>query len=195
MDPAVTRRTPLSLRAAPVLVGAALALAVIGSAVVYKIAGWMKALATAGSTGTMAPKARWVALDGLPEWVKPLFSPLVTEDEYSALLERAPLDIRVNRLVTDRETLAKQLPEATSLPESRDGLRLPTGFSIESSELYTSGAIEVQDLGSQFIAEACKAAPEMIVLDLCAGAGCRAVPDQPARARGAGLARTVGAAA
>lgn len=107
----------------------------------------------------------------LPEWVKPLFSPLVTEDEYPALLERAPLDIRVNRLVADREAVAKNLPEATSLPESRDGLRLPTGFSIESNDLYTSGAIEVQDFGSQLIAEACKTAPGMNVLDLCAGAG------------------------
>jgi 16S rRNA (cytosine967-C5)-methyltransferase len=107
----------------------------------------------------------------LPEWVKPLFSPLVNEGEYPALLERAPLDIRVNRLVADREAVAKNLPEATLLPESRDGLRLPTGFSIESSDLYTSGAIEVQDFGSQLIGEACKAAPGMTVLDLCAGAG------------------------
>ena len=72
MDPAVTRRAPLSLRPAPALVGAAIALAVIGSAVVYKTAGSMKALSAAGITGTLAPKARWIALEGLPEWVKPL---------------------------------------------------------------------------------------------------------------------------
>lgn len=108
---------------------------------------------------------------GLPEWVKPLFSALVNEDEYPALLERAPLDIRVNRLIADREAVTKKLLEAAVLPESRDGLRLPTGFSIESNELYTSGAIEVQDFGSQLIADACKAQPGMTVLDLCAGAG------------------------
>ena len=107
----------------------------------------------------------------LPEWVKPLFSPLVAENEYPALLERAPLDIRVNRLIADREAVANDLQEANLLPESRDGLRLPTGFSIESNELYTSGAIEVQDFGSQWIAEACNAAPGMTVLALCAGAG------------------------
>lgn len=107
----------------------------------------------------------------LPEWVKPLFSALVTEGEYSALLERASLDIRVNRLIADRDTVAEKLPEAAILPESRDGLRLPTGYSIESSELYASGAIEVQDLGSQLIAEACNAQPGMMALDLCAGAG------------------------
>lgn len=107
----------------------------------------------------------------LPGWVKPLFSPLISESEYPALLARAPLDIRVNRLITDRDAVAKKLPEAIALTESRDGLRLPTGFSIETSELYTSGAIEVQDLGSQLIAEACMVQPGMTVLDLCAGAG------------------------
>lgn len=107
----------------------------------------------------------------LPEWVKPLFSPLVSEGEYPALLERAPLDVRVNRLVADRDAMAKNLPEALPLPESRDGLRLPTGFAIETSAPYTSGAIEVQDIGSQLIAEACNAAPAMTALDLCAGAG------------------------
>ena len=107
----------------------------------------------------------------LPEWVKPLFSTLVTEGEYPALLERALLDIRVNRLIADRGAVAEKLPEAAALPESLDGLRLSTGYAIESSELYTSGAIEVQDLGSQLIAEACKAQPGMTVLDLCAGAG------------------------
>ncbi|HMS21711.1 RsmB/NOP family class I SAM-dependent RNA methyltransferase [uncultured Sphingorhabdus sp.] len=107
----------------------------------------------------------------LPEWVKPLFSALLAEGEYPALLERAPLDIRMNRLIADRDAVAEKLPEAAVLAESRDGLRLPTGYAIESSELYTSGAIEVQDLGSQLIAEACYAQPGMTVLDLCAGAG------------------------
>lgn len=107
----------------------------------------------------------------LPEWVKPLFSALLTEAEYPALLERAPLDIRANRLIADRDAVAEKLPEAALLTESRAGLRLPTGYAIESSELYTSGAIEVQDFGSQLIAEACYAQPGMTVLDLCAGAG------------------------
>lgn len=109
--------------------------------------------------------------DVLPDWVKPLFSDLVTEAEYGALLERAPLDIRVNRLAADCDAVAKALPEAEPLSKSRDGLRLPTGFAIEASEIYQSGAVEVQDFGSQMIAEACKAEAGMTVLDLCAGAG------------------------
>jgi 16S rRNA (cytosine967-C5)-methyltransferase len=107
----------------------------------------------------------------LPEWVKPLFSELVVEGEFPALLERAPLDVRANRLVATHEEVANELPEAIKLSESRDGLRLPTGYAVEASPCYQSGAIEVQDLGSQLIAEVCKADAGMTVLDLCAGAG------------------------
>jgi 16S rRNA (cytosine967-C5)-methyltransferase len=38
-------------------------------------------------------------------------------------------------------------------------------------ESWKSGLVEVQDEGSQLIALACKAAPGMAILDLCAGAG------------------------
>jgi 16S rRNA (cytosine967-C5)-methyltransferase len=114
------------------------------------------------------PRASW---DALPMWVKPLFSALVGEDEHAALLERAPLDIRANRLVATRETVLHQLPDAHILSQSPDALRLPTGYPVEASELFINGAIEVQDLGSQWIAEACRVAAGMTVLDLCAGAG------------------------
>ncbi len=109
--------------------------------------------------------------DIVPEWVKPLFSELVTGDEFPALLERAPLDIRVNRLVASPEQVQVQLPEAQQMEDCTDGLRLPTGFSIEAEPVYQSGAVEVQDFGSQLIAELCEAKPGMTVLDLCAGAG------------------------
>lgn len=109
--------------------------------------------------------------DFLPEWVKPLFSELVTPDEYSALLERAPLDIRVNRLVASAKQVQAQLPEAQQIEGCTDGLRLPTGFAIEAEPVYLSGAVEVQDFGSQLIAELCGAKLGMTVLDLCAGAG------------------------
>ncbi len=107
----------------------------------------------------------------LPLWIKPHFSALLGEHEYPALLNRAPLDIRVNRLVAKRDAVRQQLPGAQILPQLPDGLRLPAGFPVEASEPFRSGAIEVQDLGSQLIAEACRAEPGMTVLDLCAGAG------------------------
>lgn len=107
----------------------------------------------------------------LPAWLLPLFSPVVKDGEQSALLDRAPLDLRVNSLMAERRTVAALLPEAEILENCRDGLRLPTGFPIEASAPYRDGLVEVQDLGSQLIAESCAAAPGMTVLDLCAGAG------------------------
>ena len=112
------------------------------------------------------------AVEGvLPGWLTPLFSPLLAEAEWPALLERAPLDLRVNSLAAKRADVAAQWPEAEILGQSRDGLRLPTGFAIETSAAYGDGHVEVQDLGSQLIAEACGARPGMTVVDLCAGAG------------------------
>lgn len=92
-------------------------------------------------------------------------------DELSALLERAPLDLRVNRLKADRGSILAALPEAEPTAHTPDGIRLPEGFAVEAHPLWLDGRIEVQDEGSQLIAAACGAEPGMTVVDLCAGAG------------------------
>jgi 16S rRNA (cytosine967-C5)-methyltransferase len=107
----------------------------------------------------------------LPGWMIPLFSDVMTQSEFDALLSRAPLDIRVNGLRTSRDDAIALIPEAQILPQTSYGLRLPTGFAIDDHMLLKSGQVEIQDLGSQLIAAACAAKPGMIVLDLCAGAG------------------------
>ena len=91
--------------------------------------------------------------------------------ELPALLGRAPLDLRVNRLTGSRDEALEQLPEAVPTPLSPIGLRLPEGARIEESEAWRSGLVEIQDEGSQLISLACEAAPAMTVVDLCAGAG------------------------
>lgn len=106
-----------------------------------------------------------------PSWLSGRFDPLVDELELHALLERAPLDLRVNSLRGNMEEARNQLPEAVPTPLSPFGLRLPEGMRIEEHPLWKSGLVEVQDEGSQLLALSCKAAPEMLVLDLCAGAG------------------------
>lgn len=103
----------------------------------------------------------------LPCWLADRIDP----EEHAALLERAPLDIRVNRSRSDREAIMKLFPEAVPSPFAPNGLRLPEGSSIETSEPWLTGLIEIQDEGSQLIALAARAAPGMTVLDLCAGAG------------------------
>jgi 16S rRNA (cytosine967-C5)-methyltransferase len=107
----------------------------------------------------------------LPKWLLPRFDPLVESKEWHTLLERAPLDLRVNTLKGTREEALAALPEATPSPLSPLGLRLPDGFRVEDTEAWAQGLVEIQDEGSQLLALACGAQPGMTVLDLCAGAG------------------------
>ncbi|HEX5183867.1 MAG TPA: RsmB/NOP family class I SAM-dependent RNA methyltransferase [Allosphingosinicella sp.] len=107
----------------------------------------------------------------VPAWLIPRLDPCLTPDEWPALLDRAPLDLRVNRLKGTREAAIAKLPEAVPTPLSPIGLRLPEGFRVEEDEAWSSGLVEIQDEGSQLLALACAAEPGMAVLDLCAGAG------------------------
>jgi 16S rRNA (cytosine967-C5)-methyltransferase len=85
----------------------------------------------------------------------------------AALLDRAPLDIRINRLRAQSVAIKGAEPIA-GLP---DALRLPADTQVERLPEYEGGAIEVQDAGSQLVALACGARPGDRVIDLCAGAG------------------------
>lgn len=106
-----------------------------------------------------------------PAWLNGRFDPLLGEAEMGPLLERAPLDLRVNRLKGDREEALSRLPDAAPTPLSPIGLRMDPGFLAEQNEAWTSGLVEVQDEGSQLLALGCGAAAGMKVVDLCAGAG------------------------
>ncbi|WP_106639303.1 RsmB/NOP family class I SAM-dependent RNA methyltransferase [Allosphingosinicella vermicomposti] len=107
----------------------------------------------------------------VPAWLRPRLDPLVAPEEWPALLERAPLDIRVNRLKGDRAEVQARLAQAEPAPHSPIALRLPEGFAVEQDPAWASGLIEIQDEGSQLLSLACEAAPGMVVVDLCAGAG------------------------
>jgi 16S rRNA (cytosine967-C5)-methyltransferase len=100
-----------------------------------------------------------------PAWLLARFDPLIEPEELPALLERAPLDVRINRL--------KPAPDlaAEPTPHSPIGLRFPEGTQVEQLDAWQAGQIEIQDEGSQLICLACGAAPGMLVVDLCAGAG------------------------
>ncbi|MHB8419037.1 MAG: permease [Myxococcales bacterium] len=56
----------------PAIAGALLVLTAASSLVVYKSAGAMQSLAKAQATGALAAKARWIPIDDLPVWVRPL---------------------------------------------------------------------------------------------------------------------------
>lgn len=89
--------------------------------------------------------------------------------EAGALLDRAPLDLRVNTLKASRDTL--ELPTETEELIAPNGLRLPSGTQVEQWPAYIEGQVEVQDHGSQWACAAVDAKPGETVIDLCAGAG------------------------
>jgi 16S rRNA (cytosine967-C5)-methyltransferase len=111
----------------------------------------------------------------VPEWLIQELSPLVAPDEWPALIERAPLDLRANVARTTREAMLERFSEAVPTPLSPWGLRLPADSRIDDSSEYAEGLIEVQDEGSQLIAFACDPKPGERILDLCAGAGGKAL--------------------
>ncbi|MEO7178300.1 MAG: RsmB/NOP family class I SAM-dependent RNA methyltransferase [Allosphingosinicella sp.] len=107
----------------------------------------------------------------VPKWLGRRFDPAVTPADLRSLLDRAPLDLRVNRLRAGRDELLPAFAGAAPTPLSPLGLRLPDAVAVEDSEAWRAGLVEVQDEGSQLLAQACAAAPGETVLDLCAGAG------------------------
>jgi 16S rRNA (cytosine967-C5)-methyltransferase len=107
----------------------------------------------------------------VPAWLVPELSPLVAEAEWSALLERAPLDLRANAARSPRDALLGQFPEGRPTPHSPWGIRLPADSRIDDTPAYRGGLVEVQDEGSQLIALACNPQAGDKLLDLCAGAG------------------------
>ena len=111
----------------------------------------------------------------VPDWLVGELSPLVGPDEWPALLERAPLDLRINAARTTRQAMIEAFPGAASTSLSPLGLRLPPDSRIDDSASYREGLVEVQDEGSQLIALACDPQPGRRILDLCAGAGGKAL--------------------
>jgi 16S rRNA (cytosine967-C5)-methyltransferase len=116
-----------------------------------------------------------------PEWLAPAFAESFGDaaiDEGRALANRAPVDLRVNMLKTDRShalaALAHLGPVAT--PLSPIGLRIAIradgrGPALAAEPAYVKGLVEAQDEGSQLAALLSGAAPGMQALDFCAGAG------------------------
>ena len=89
----------------------------------------------------------------------------------AALVERAPLDARVNTLIASRDDVLAALPDAVATGHAPHGIRLPSGTNVDQLPLFQGGAIEVQDEGSQIVGLALDAQPGQRIVDLCAGAG------------------------
>ena len=107
----------------------------------------------------------------VPEWLASEFSSHVTSDEWPVLLERAPLDLRVNVARASRDEMLAEFEGARPTSLSPWGIRLAADSRLDDHPAIEGGLVEVQDEGSQLIALACMPLGGSKVLDLCAGAG------------------------
>lgn len=115
----------------------------------------------------------------LPEWLwTKLLERMGEEDALKlamSLNTPAPLDLRVNTIKGDRDTVITTLAQAPIIaeptPYSSTGLRVRKKPSIQNLPLFKDGTIEVQDEGSQLLAQLVGAKRGEMVADFCAGAG------------------------
>lgn len=106
----------------------------------------------------------------IPQWIEEYLPPIFDDPaEKQALLNRAPLDLRVNQSRSERDLLLAEFDGAQALGDH--AIRLPTGTNIAQSKPYVRGLAEIQDYGSQLITDACGDVTDKKILDLCAGAG------------------------
>jgi 16S rRNA (cytosine967-C5)-methyltransferase len=93
----------------------------------------------------------------------------------AAMNVRAPLTARANRLKNTREELAQILADdgvqTQPSPLAPDGLELVTHVNAYGLQAFKDGRFELQDAGSQAIAELTAPPPRGVVVDACAGAG------------------------
>lgn len=101
------------------------------------------------------------------------------DPELGALLDPAPLDIRVNPIKTDPlkvlSTLGEAGIEAKPSIWSPVGIRVTGRPPVTTLQAFRDGWFEIQDEGSQLVALLCDARPGHQVVDFCAGAGGKAL--------------------
>ena len=125
------------------------------------------------------PAKRIALAASLPDWLAARF--VADHGERAEALarslnERAPMTVRANTLVGNRDTLANAL--ASEQLETRAGKWSDTALVVESrtnlfaTKAFTAGAFEAQDEGSQLLAElATPSGAKPLAIDYCAGAG------------------------
>ena len=118
----------------------------------------------------------------IPEWVAANFQRNFGNTwlaEAQALATRPSLDLRANSLKADREKVIRALEDAHAQASAiaRHGIRIPSGEgpsrlpNVTAELSFAKGWFEVQDEGSQIVADLVMAAEGEQVLDYCAGGG------------------------
>jgi 16S rRNA (cytosine967-C5)-methyltransferase len=95
----------------------------------------------------------------------------------------APTTVRVNTLKTTREALLSRwegLFEVSPCQKSETGIVFHKKISFFGLEEFKEGLFEVQDEGSQLLAQLVAAKPGELVIDYCAGSGGKTLAFAPA---------------
>ncbi|URW76489.1 RsmB/NOP family class I SAM-dependent RNA methyltransferase [Sphingomonas donggukensis] len=128
-----------------------------------------------GSTYGPAPvgETEVPALTGLaPAWLRDALQRSgLDKVQMAALLDRAPLDIRVNTLMGTRDDALELFEGAETVAGAPAALRLPADTPVERSPAAEGGLVEIQDAGSQIVTAVADARAGQTVIDLCAGGG------------------------
>jgi 16S rRNA (cytosine967-C5)-methyltransferase len=115
----------------------------------------------------------------LPEWLYRKLADNFGEEQVlhmaRVLNSPAPLDLRVNILKNSRDEaiteLAKVPLECELPPYAPNALRIYKKPALQNLPIFKNGGIEVQDEGSQVLAQLVGARRGEMVVDFCAGAG------------------------
>ncbi|MEQ6340109.1 MAG: RsmB/NOP family class I SAM-dependent RNA methyltransferase [Gammaproteobacteria bacterium] len=115
----------------------------------------------------------------LPDWLLERLLAHLGESETIALADAlnqpATLDLRVNTLKADRDTVARRLAEEGFPAEptlySPTGLRRNERTPLFNSASFKEGLFEIQDEGSQLLSLLLEPRRREMVVDFCAGAG------------------------
>lgn len=125
-----------------------------------------------------APQEFAVECD-LPDWVLAALRLRLADDAVlelaRALQQPAPLDLRVNILKAERDSVLARLRADGILAEAMRyapaGIRVKGNPPLNRHPLFLDGSIEVQDEGSQLVALLLEPRRGEMVVDYCAGAG------------------------
>jgi 16S rRNA (cytosine967-C5)-methyltransferase len=126
------------------------------------------------------PESQKLAVQAeFPEWLVEKLQVFMDEPGIlelgRSMQEPAPLDLRVNTLLANREEVLALLKsngiEGDATPYSPVGIRLSGKPAINRHELFVTGKVEVQDEGSQLLGYLLAPRRRDMVVDFCAGAG------------------------
>jgi 16S rRNA (cytosine967-C5)-methyltransferase len=123
-------------------------------------------------------KNNLAVIESIPDWLNEVGRAQLSEQwplVLAALNDQAPVVLRTNTLKTTvdelQDLLAAEECETIKIAAAPDALQVVNRRNVSSSQAFKNGLFELQDAASQQVAPLLDVAPNMMVIDACAGAG------------------------